>query len=270
VNTYDIDGNRIDSVELKCLLISRGVKVDSAVYRQHNGRARLSVNPLCCNCLLLSDGTIVQLTDTNFHLRYLSGILSWDNLRLLRYIKDLATPFTLRMLDGHPVLYHNDVELDIISFPPASVYFRQKTNAGRPFVGNTVIQGLDWVAFQCLWPCEYAAAGQPCQFCFTGGDCENAVKRGKTFTNFVIGIEDFCTLAEGAQWLSERSIMPAASVWMPMGRPVLGSMKAPEVDYYRRVKEHFANIYVKYKLEPTKSRGLNVCVERDIWNYALL
>jgi hypothetical protein len=53
-----------------------------------------------------------------------------------------------------------------------------------------------------------------------------------------------------------------------MGRPVQGSMKAPNVDYYRRVKELFAELYIKYKLEPTPSRGLNVCVERDIWNYA--
>ena len=91
---------------------------------------------------------------------------------------------------------------------------------------------------------------------------------GKTFTNFIIGVEDFETLAHGAQWLSQRDIMPTASVWMPMGRPVQGNMKAPEVDYYKRVKEYFAELYVKHNLEPTNSRGLNVCIERDIWNYA--
>jgi molybdenum cofactor biosynthesis enzyme MoaA len=277
---------------------------------------------------------------------------------------------------------------------------------------------LDWVAFQCLWPCEYAASGQPCQFCFSGGDFENASKKGKAlpnavpaadiadivsyalkndgvshvqitggstfdgraetkyiteylneikkiqlslpgwsdasverksldsparpygwgeillyitppsdtnvidnyfnlgasriacslevwdsarareitpgkvsitgrdkhlkileyiaqkygngkaFSNFIIGIEDFETLAEGAKWLAERGIMPSASVWMPMGRPVQGSMKAPGIDYYKRVKELFSELYNKYNLEPTASRGLNVCIERDIWNYS--
>jgi hypothetical protein len=62
--------------------------------------------------------------------------------------------------------------------------------------------------------------------------------------------------------------MPAASVWMPMGRPVLGSMIPPDVEYYRRVKELFADLYTRYNLEPAKTSGLNVCIERDIWNYA--
>jgi hypothetical protein len=91
---------------------------------------------------------------------------------------------------------------------------------------------------------------------------------GKAFSNFIIGIEDFETLREGATELARRGIMPSASVWMPMGRPVLGSMKPPNVDYYKRVKELFAELYTKYNLSPPKTRGLNVCIECDIWNYA--
>ena len=398
MNKYTINGISIDSVDLKCLAVSRGIKTDNAVYRYHKNNTRLNINPLCCNCFLLSDGTVVQMTDTNFHMRYLSGILSWDNLRLLKYMGDLATPFSLRMQNNQTVLCYNGKQLDTVTFPPASGFYRQKTLSGRPFIGNAVMQGLDWVAFQCLWPCEYAAGGQPCQFCFSGGDFENAVKKGKAlpnaappsdmaeiteyalknehvqnvqitggstydglsekahiteylkalkalqpglageillyitppadtdfidkyfslgasriacslevwdmgrakeitpgkinitgrdrhlraleyisqkygskkaFSNFIIGIEDFGTLAEGAKWLSERGILPAASVWMPMGRPVQGSMKAPDVGYYKRVKDFFAELYVRYNLEPTKSRGLNVCIERDIWNYAV-
>jgi biotin synthase-related radical SAM superfamily protein len=91
----------------------------------------------------------------------------------------------------------------------------------------------------------------------------------KAFSNLIIGIESFETLAEGAQYLAERGIMPSASVWMPMGRPVQCSMKPPNVDYYRRMKELFAELYTRYDLEPVNSTGLNVCVERDIWNYAV-
>ena len=397
MNKYVIDGNCIDSIELKCLIISRGIRVDDAVYRRHKNTARLSMSPLCCNCLLLSDSTVVQLTDINFHLHYLSSIFKWDNIRLSKYLGDLSTPFSLRIQDDRPTLFYNNLEIDTVSFPPVSSFYRQKTAMGSPFVGNAVLQGLDWVAFQCLWTCEYAAAGQPCQFCFSGADFDNAAKKGKTlpkaihasdvaeivnyalnndnvtniqitggstfdgsaeskhiteyltaieksqpcmagelllyitpptdlslidryfvlgasriacsievwdinlasditpgkikitgrdkhlraleyivqkyghgkaFSNFIIGIEDFSTLAEGSNRLAERGILPAASVWMPMGRPVQGSMKAPNVDYYRRVKELFAELYTKYGLEPTKSRGLNVCIEREIWNYA--
>ena len=393
MNKYVIDGKSIDAIELKCLIISRGIKVDKAVYQHHKNVARLNASPLCCNCLLLSDGTIVQLTDTNFHLRHLSSVFKWDNLRLLKYMGDLSTPFSLRMQNDCAVLFYNNTEIETVTFPPVSGFYGQKTALGRPFIGNAVLQGLDWVAFQCLWRCEYAAAGQSCQFCFSGGDFENAAKRGKAlpqavpqtdfadiisyalkndnisnvqitggstfdghfeathiteyltvmpqvtgetllyitppadltlidhyfelgasrigcsievwdmtkanvitpgkvhltgrdrhlrvleyiaqkygpgkaFSNFIIGIEDFSTLTEGATLLSERGILPSASVWIPMGRPVLGSMKAPDVDYYRQVKELFAELYSKYKLEPTKSRGLNVCIERHIWNYA--
>ena len=87
----------MDSVELKCFIVSRGVKVDNEVYSRYKNVSRLSKSPLCCNCLLLSDGTVAQLTDTNFHLRHLSGILKWDNIRLLKYMADLTTPFSLRM-----------------------------------------------------------------------------------------------------------------------------------------------------------------------------
>jgi hypothetical protein len=265
-------------------------------------------------------------------------------------------------------------------------------------VGNAVLQGTDWLAFQCLWACEYAATGDACEFCFSGADFEATAKKGKSlppafpaanvaeivnyalennhikhvqitggstfngetesthiidyltainelptqpngetllyitppanlgvidryfslgasrvacslevwdlalaekitpgkvnitgrdthlqaleytaqkyghgkaFSNFIIGIEPFDTLKEGATWLAERGILPAASIWMPMGRPVQGNMQAPDIDYYRRTKELFAELYVKYGLEPTESQGLNVCVERDIWNYAM-
>ena len=313
MNKYTIDGNCIDSIELKCLIISRGIKVDNAVYRHHAGISRLSKSPLCCNCLLLSDSTIVQLTDTNFHIRHLSSIFNWDNIRLLKYTADLSTPFSLRMKGDDTILYYKDAEIDTINFPTATDFYRQKTSRGLPFVGNTVLQGLDWIAFQCLWACEYAAAGQSCQFCFSGGDFEASAKKGKAlpkvipapdvaeivqyafdnnkvrnvqitggstfdglkkyghgkaFSNFIIGIEEFSTLSKGATYLAERGILPTASVWIPMGKPVRGSMKAPNVDYYKRVKELFAELYMKYKLEPTQSRGLNVCIEREIWNYA--
>lgn len=91
---------------------------------------------------------------------------------------------------------------------------------------------------------------------------------GKAFSNFVIGIESFDTLKEGAEYLAERGIIPTASIWMPMGRPVNGSMQTPEIDYYKKVKELFAGLYRKYNLEPSECCGLNVCIERDIWNYS--
>jgi len=400
MKTYRVGKQEIGSVELKCLLVSRGVKVDKEVYRRYSGQYRLHVSPLACDCMLLSDGTVVQLTDMGFHLRYLTGTLSWSNLKLLKYASQLGTPFTVEIAEGRPALLHNGEWVDFISFPPATGFYAQKTASGLPFIGNAVIQGFDWAAFQCLWPCEYAAAGAPCEFCFSGAEFEALAKKkkplpaplpaqdmaeivdyavktagvsgvqitggstfdgkkeseaifgylraiasktgvenlpcgillyitppedsglidayfaqgadkiacslevwdraraevitpgkmrhtgrgrhletleyiaekygpSKAFSNFIIGLEGIDTLREGAQYLAERGILPSASVWMPMGRPVMGSMQAPEVDYYRRVKELFAELYVKHGLEPAPCRGLNVCIERDIWRWAM-
>ncbi|MGI6571532.1 MAG: radical SAM protein [Caldicoprobacterales bacterium] len=399
MNKYTIMNNEIDSIDLKCLVVSRGVKVSKDIYRTYAKTHRIGVNPLMCNCIILSDGTIVQLTDMSFHLKYLTGILSWDNLKLLKYASELETPFSLRIDDGKPALYYKGEFIDHVSFPPKCGFYFQKTSSGLPFMGNAVMQGLDWVAFQCLWPCEYAAAGKPCEFCFSGGDFETLAKKGKplpipvnasdaaeivkyaieecgcnsiqitggstfdhekeykyvtsyleavnnligrenikgdillyitppkdfgiideyftlgadkiacslelwdenlaktvtpgkiyittrgrhlealqyiserygagrAFSNFIIGIEPFETLKEGAVYLAERGIIPTASVWMPMGRPVNGSMQAPGVEYYQKVKDLFAELYQKYNLEPSGARGLNVCIERDIWNYS--
>ena len=90
----------------------------------------------------------------------------------------------------------------------------------------------------------------------------------RAFSNFIIGLESTESLKHGAEYLAERGIIPSASVWMPFGKPVMGSMKPPELDYFREVKELLAELYVKYSLEPAGGCGLNVCVERDIYRWA--
>lgn len=400
MNHYKLGDMTVDAVELKCLVVSKGAKVDKAVYRSFGKDYRIGVNPLMCNCMFLSDGTVAQMTDVGFHLEYLSGILSIDKLKMLRYASDMETPFVVRVIDDKPALLYRNAFVDFVSFPEQSPFYRMKTPGGMPFIGNAVLQGVDWVAFQSLWPCEFAACGAPCQFCFSGAETEARVRRGKqslgplpagdaayivdfavnthtpyansvqitggstrdatreaalvkgyleainarvgdkltgemllyltppsatgviddyfglgadrvafslelwdearaaevtpgklanggrkrhldmleyaantygaakAFSNFIIGIEPFETLKEGATYLAERGVMPTASVWMPMGRPVMGSARPPEADYFRRVKELFAELYTRFGLEPPKGRGLNVCIERDIWNYA--
>ena len=419
---FVVGGREVDSVELKCLLVSRGVKADKEVYRRFSKAFRIDVSPLTCNCIILSDGTIAQMTDMKFHLEYLNGALSWDNLKLLRYASELGTPFRLCVRGEQLALLHNNELVDYVTLPDYTDFFKQRTASGLPFVGNAVLQGVDWVAFQCLWPCEFAAAGKPCQFCFSGAAGQALAQRGKpqlppvstadfaeivryaldhtsarnvqitggstfngkveanhirayltairdeigrerlddvllyitppagtdihqascnctdraavispeaklpmqsnalideyfalgasriacslevwdlerareitpgkiefttrqrhldvleytakrygagsAFSNFIIGTEPFESLAEGATYLAERGILPTASVWMPMGRPVMGSMRAPDVEYYERVTELFGELYAKHGLEPAGACGLNVCIERDIW-----
>jgi hypothetical protein len=362
----------VDAVELKCLLISKGVRVDDEIYKRFGRDYRINRSPLTCNSMKLSDGTNVQLTDLP------------------------TTPFALKVSADKPTLCCDDEFVCFVTFHPRSYFYTQKTSSGLPFIGNAVLQGCDFVSFQCLWHCEYAAAGKPCQFCFSGAyfdECAkthkpqpsavpasdlaeivryavlndkvdsvqitggstfsgtwehrhivrylnaiaecgadltgeillyitppknleyideyfalgasriacsievwderraNVITPGKmqfttrerhldaltyiaekfganrAFCNFVIGLESVETLCEGATWLAERGIIPSASVWMPMERPVMGNVEPPDVEYFRRVKDMLAELYIRYNLSPAGGCGLNVCVEKDIYSY---
>lgn len=396
---FRIAGQTVDSVELKCLVVSRGLKIDREVYQVCGKTHRIYPNALTCNSFRLPDGTVVMATDLGFHLSTLSSMFSWDNLKLFRYMSDMTTDYRLSLIDGQPTLTYRGETVTPVELMPGTKFYQQKTSSGMPFAGNAVLQGCDWVAFQCLWPCEYACAGKPCQFCFSGGQFEALAKRrkpmpfipsprdvseviqyavahdgvnsmqltggstfkaeteetyitaymrdmlesgaraalkgelllyitpperhdvidryfdlgasriacslevwddalaavitpgkrsfttkqrhldaltyiaerygpGKAFCNFIIGLEPFETLREGAAYLAERGVIPSASVWMPFGKPVNGSMKPASLDYFRRTKEMLSELYMKYGLEPAGCCGLNVCVERDIWRAA--
>ena len=77
---YYLGNDVVDSIELKCFVVSRGAKVDKQVYQKYGKNTRLNPNPLMCNCMILSDETIVQLTDMSFHLKQLGSMLSWNNI----------------------------------------------------------------------------------------------------------------------------------------------------------------------------------------------
>jgi len=93
--------------------------------------------------------------------------------------------------------------------------------------------------------------------------------KGKAFSNFIIGLEPFESLKKGATYLAQRGIIPGASVWMPFGKPVMGSVKAPGLYFYKKVIDMLAELYIKYGLSPAGGKGLNVCIEKDIYNMAV-
>lgn len=176
---FKVAGETVDSVELKCLVISRGLKIDREVYQKCGKDYRIYPNALTCNSFMLPDGTIVMATDLGFHLSTLSSMFSWDNLKLFKYMNDMTTDYRLSLVDGQPTLLYKGEIVTPVELFPASDFFKQKTSSGMPFMGNAVLQGCDWVAFQCLWPCDYACAGKPCQFCFSGGQFEALARRHK-------------------------------------------------------------------------------------------
>ncbi|MDR2466448.1 MAG: radical SAM protein [Prevotellaceae bacterium] len=155
MNKYRIDKEEADSVVLKCLLINRGVTVDNEVFECFGGQYRLHRNPETCNSFRLSDGTNVQLNDM-----------------------EPESSFRLGTADDRPALFHRGEQLDFVSFERKTGFYGQRTSGGRPFLGNVVLQGCDFVSFPCIWSCEYAEAGSPCSFCFAGAEFERLAKAG--------------------------------------------------------------------------------------------
>jgi len=86
----------------------------------------------------------------------------------------------------------------------------------------------------------------------------------KVCSAFVVGLEPLESLLAGAEYAARRGIVPLFSIWMPHGRPVRGSTTPPGLDYYRQARQGFAELFVKYKLEPPGASGLNVCMCRDL------
>ncbi len=177
---YQLNGETVDSLDLKAMVVTRGVKVGGAVYKRFSATNRVYPDPETCNCLLLPDGTVVQMTDLALHMRYLKKAILLEALRNIRHTVRLRTPFTLDVPpEGAPVLFHNGEPVTEVAFPPASRFYEQKTSGGLPFLGNAVLQGVDFLSFQCLWPCEYAKAGYACRFCYSGGIAERLARKGK-------------------------------------------------------------------------------------------
>ena len=139
---YYLGNDVVDSIELKCFVVSRGAKVDKQVYQKYGKNTRLNPNPLMCNCMILSDETIVQLTDMSFHLKQLGSMLSWNNIKLMKYASQLGTPFTISLKDERAALMYNGEFVDFISFAPPTDFYKKKTSSGMPYIGNAVPQGF--------------------------------------------------------------------------------------------------------------------------------
>ena len=91
------------------------------------------------------------------------------------------------------------------------------------------------------------------------------------FTNFVTGIESFETLEAGVRYAADHGVYPGVCVWGPTGLccdtrgvPIL----PPGVDYYRRAKELFYEIYRDYGFVPDRTAMPND-LQAEIYNYLI-
>jgi hypothetical protein len=182
---YKIEDTFIDSVILKALLVSHGIKVSNKIYKKFSKDFRLSTNPVECNTIILPDKTIVQLTDLAFHMEYIKSAISWNTIKQLKYFSQTKTDFRLDLDESvNPSIFYKNQKVTTVTFPKPIEFYNQYTTTGIPYAGNAVLQGTEWLSFQMLWKCDYACAGEPCQYCYSGGELENLAKRKRNLPRY--------------------------------------------------------------------------------------
>jgi pyruvate-formate lyase-activating enzyme len=146
--SFDLGGQTVDVLDLKTLLITRGINVPEEITGQFGRTHRLAPtsDPFACNCLLLPGRIPAHI----FHV-------------------GPGADFSLAVDPaGNPWLTYREQPVTQVDFPPATRFYEQQTRGGFPFRMMAVLQGLDVVSFPYLWPCQFALGGQPCHFCYQG------------------------------------------------------------------------------------------------------
>jgi hypothetical protein len=91
----------------------------------------------------------------------------------------------------------------------------------------------------------------------------------KAFSAFVAGLEPLESMLEGAEYLAQRGIVPAFSVWMPTPGTT-SEIQPPGLEYYRKARAHFADLYRRYQLNPPGvPAGSHVSLCRDIYRHSV-
>ena len=179
---YDIDGQAVDVLDLKTLLITRGINVPEEITGRFGRTHRLTPtsNPFACNCLILPGCVPVHM----FHV-------------------GPGADFSLAVNDdGKPRLTYRGQAVAPVDFPPPTRFFERRTSNGFPFGMMAVLQGLDVVSFPYLWPCQFALGGQPCEFCFQGNHSLAMKQAGQPqppigSAEDVAEVVEFCVREEG-------------------------------------------------------------------------
>jgi len=134
-SVFNLDGQTVDVLDLKTLLITRGINVPDEIVERFGRTHRLAPvsHPFACNCLLLPGCIPAHM----FHI-------------------GPAADFSLATSDaGRPCLTYRGKVVTEVDFPKATSFYEQRTSSGFPFQMMAVLQGLDVVSFPYLWPCQF-------------------------------------------------------------------------------------------------------------------
>ena len=181
MKTIRIAGQDCDAIDIKNWVVTRGVRIDDDVYEFASGKYNLSRDVRRLTCVVLSNGFTCTLYDMGPRLAQSKDMYYWSDKEAEEFAPQLATPLRIRM-DGDRIAltYKGDELIDYVTFPRANSFYDRATSSGMPFRGNVSLLGNDsYVVFGYEWPCEFAAAGLPCQYCHSGNETAAQARNGE-------------------------------------------------------------------------------------------
>ena len=106
--TCRLNGEEIDSLELKILLITKGINIPSdEVYERFSRTHRLSsfMDPRACNCLLLPDNTVAHIWNAGPRSPFTIGIAEGGDAYLAydgRFVMEVDFPPKTQFYEQYP------------------------------------------------------------------------------------------------------------------------------------------------------------------------
>jgi hypothetical protein len=170
LQSYVVDGQVLDSLDLKAILVGKGICVEKEVCDAFRSTHRVPIavrEERRWGVFLLPDRTVVGISDVG-----------------------KASPFRLKVGgNGKPCLTYGEEVVAEVTLPPATALFEQETSRGTPFCDVAAVQGWDVLIFPYLWHCELAKARMACKYCHCGNFTQQAVIDG-TLEDFMVPPED--------------------------------------------------------------------------------
>lgn len=198
MNHYRYKGQEIDAIDLKMLIASKGLRVDSRVYDEFKEVYSVSPNRDRYTALVLSNGYVAPFRDMAPFLSQMREKYRLSQGEYERFMVQLDTPFEIKVLGDKPALFADGEFLEYVAFPARHDFYDQVTPNGMPYLGNALLQGNnEWLTFGCEWPCEFAVKGHPCQYC-GAGNREMARARDGIAQRAVVSVEDMCAVIKYA------------------------------------------------------------------------
>jgi len=209
---FNLDGQDVDVLDLKTLLVTRGVNVPEEISSRFGRTHRIAPasNPYSCNCLILPGGIPAHM----FHI-------------------GPAAEFSLAVNEaGRSCLTYRGVYVTEVDFPPATDFYRQQTSSGYPFNMMAILQGLDVLSFPYLWHCQFALGGLPCHFCYQGNRSLEMKRAGYPFPALptpedVAEVVEYCVQKENIfdVQLTGGSEVDAGQGEMPLATDFMAAIK---------------------------------------------